>query len=78
MTRCAYCHGGGELGNCTFCNATHHVECYAENFGCCAACGQGDEPFELKTTQGCFTPCCCFMVSMFWLSILAFIIERLQ
>ena len=43
MTHCTYCKANDPvlLGNCTFCNAVLHVECYSEH-GRCPSCNRGD------------------------------------
>lgn len=87
MKRCAYCHGGeniGRLGRCSFCDATHHAECYIENGGYCASCGRGDEeppppelykPLEIPPVEVPVSSCCAVL---FLLLVVAAIVRMLN
>ena len=84
MIRCAYCHAGEELarlGECTFCGAAHHVECYVEIKGVCAACGRGcleeipPEPQFHEFIPGAIwdTAKACCMTALLWILLVSLV-----
>lgn len=73
---CAYCKANDPtlLGNCTFCNATLHVECYADNNGFCPSCRRGDGPpepnYALLTFVAIVTIACALLGFLFLFAFL--------